>query len=332
MNRAPWLPAEPYVSQTIATVSSAKVFYVEDQKDPRFGDSQRNKPQVMPGGDSIVFLRSNRTNQTEDPFWVEDPTSTQGFKYVQGTIGRPPSYPIIQEIWLGSGSNDQVVHTLNGVTSLQRTFRVNPADQESNLQNPRQAIYYLIADAGGVYEFRYDPTQRVEPPTVANPFPRDHGPRLAWAFTNDDYNWVTGGGTGDPTTVRSGETGRYTGGQTMTAASARLLTNGQALITSRTAGNLPPTAGTLALGGEVYALRITDFRRQPVNGSPWTPDDWVQRRQSGGLQRLPSITWRIPAAVNPAGPPLPMPGSNFNPLDLGNTYMPDQPAYADLVF
>ena len=80
----------------------------------------------------------------------------------------------------------------------------------------------------------------------------------------------------------------------------------------------------------MFALRINDYTQPPVNGRPWIPDLWVQ---SSGQRRLPSITWRVPAPLNPLTPPLPMPGQNgFNPLDLGNTYLPDQPAFADLVF
>src|SRR5207249_6968972 len=93
MGAAPWLPMEPYESLTMATVSNARVFYVEDTKDPRYGDTQRNMPQSLPGGDSIVFLRSNRTDTKGEPFWTADPTSATGYKYVQGTVGRPPDYP-----------------------------------------------------------------------------------------------------------------------------------------------------------------------------------------------------------------------------------------------
>ena len=98
-----------------------------------------------------------------------------------------------------------------------------------------------IAVARHVPEFRYDPNQSLDAPTAQYPFPRDHGPRLAWKFSNDDYNYVTGGGNGNSTTVRPDPTGTYTGGRTFTAASARLLSNGQVLIASRTAGNMPPS-------------------------------------------------------------------------------------------
>ena len=173
----------------------------------------------------------------------------------------------------------------------------------------------------------------MDPPTAQNPFPLDHGPRLAWAFTNDDYNGVTGGGGGNPNAVRSGDTGAYTGGRTLTAASARLMTNGQVLIASRTVGNAPPAGGPAVPGGEVFALRINDYAKAPLNGPPWIPDFPVQlSRGASGKLVLPSITWRAPAPLDPLRLPLPMPGSNFNPLDIGNTYLPDQPAYADLVF
>src|SRR5204863_6632235 len=108
MGGPPWLPVEPYESLTMATISNARVFYIENKQDPRFGDSQRNIPQALPGGDSIVFLRSNRTNTAEEPFWVSDPTSSRGVKYVQGTVGRPPDYPIISDIWTNAGG-EQVV-------------------------------------------------------------------------------------------------------------------------------------------------------------------------------------------------------------------------------
>jgi hypothetical protein len=329
MTQQPWLPVEPYESLTMATVSSARVFYVTDPKDPRFADNQQNIPQALPGGDSIVFLRSNRTNTAAEPFWETNPSLPNGYRYVQGTVGQPPDYPIISEVWAaGSGGEEQVVHQLTGVTSLQRTLRVNAADKTFfNANQPRRAVYYLISDAGGVFEFRFDPTQRTDPPSPTNPFPRDHGPRLAWAFTNDDYNAVTGGGNGDPSRLRTGDTGRYEGGRTMTAASARLLTNGQVLIASRTVGNSQPlaTGGPVALGGEVFALRITDY-------PSWRPDLWVQNG-AGRSVGLPSITWRAPAPLNPLAPPSPLPGSSgFNPLDIGNSYLPDQPVFADLVF
>src|SRR5262249_1848505 len=202
--------------------------------------------QALPGGDSIVFLRSNRTDTTNEPFSVPDSTSSIGFRYVQGTIGHPhpadpsvPPYPIISDIWTNAGG-EQVIHTLNGVTSLERTLRVNRADKSLAGGRPQRAIYYLIADASGVFEFRYDPNQPVDPPTTQNPFPRDHGPRLAWAFTNDDYNYVSGGGNGNPNSVRSDPTGRYTSGRTFTAASARLMSNGQVLIATRPPRNPPP--------------------------------------------------------------------------------------------
>jgi hypothetical protein len=339
MTVPPYLPMEPYESLTMATISNAKVFYVENDKDPRYGDSTRNIPQSLPSGDSIVFLRSLR----EEPFWEPDSTSSRGYKYVQGTVGRPPDYPIIHEIWTDQGG-EQVVHQLNGVTSLQRTLRINPADRslfspnQPLPQQPPGGIYYLITDAGGVFEFRYDPRRPVDPPNPQNPFPRDHGPRLAWAFTNDNYNWVTGGGQGDQNRLRPEETGRYSGGQVFTATSARLLTNGQVLVTSRTVGQSTPGsttatnvggAGGPALGGEVMALRITDY-------PTWRPDLWVQEALNlpANQRALPSITWRAPSPLNPlrVPTPLPMPGQGFNPLDLGNTYLPDQPAYADLVF
>jgi hypothetical protein len=333
MNYPPFLPMEPYESRTMAVVSNARLFYVANPQDPRYGDTNRNKPQVLPGGDTIVFLRSNRSGSSADPIWQPDPTASdpKGFKYVQGTVGQ--DYPIISEIWDPQGQ--QVVHQLSGVMSLERTTRVNLADRglyPGGIGQPQSQIYYLIADGSGVFEFRYVPKSQVDPATSTNPFPRDHGTRLAWAFTNDDYNWVTGGGNGNPNTVRSGDTGRYTGGRTLTASSARLMTNGQVLIASRTAGNPPPTSGPPALGGDVFALRIGDYAQAPNGGPFWLPDLWVQAA-AGGQRRLPSITWRVPAPLNPLAAPLPMPGQNgFNPLDLGNTYLPDQPAFADLVF
>jgi hypothetical protein len=336
MGVAPFLPMEPYEALTMATISNARVFYATDPKDQHYGDTQRNIPQSLPGGDSILFLLSNRTDTTGQKFWVPDPTSSTGYKYVQGTVGNPSNgYPIIQDIWSANGG-EHVVHSLSGVTSVERTVRVNPADKGFyDIHQPRRAVYYLIADGGGVFEFRYDPTQPIEPPTANNPFPRNHSPRLAWAFTNDDYNAVTGGGNGNPGALRSGETGAYTSGRTLTAASARLMTNGQVLIASRTAGNAAPAGGPTVPGGEVFALRITDFARQPqANASPWIPDFPVQIARAGGARLvLPSITWRAPAPLDPLRQPLPLPGSNgFNPLDIGNTYLPDQPAYADLVF
>src|SRR5207249_2671648 len=70
-----------------------------------------------------------RTDTKGEPFWTADPTSATGYKYVQGTVGRPPDYPIIHEIWTGPGAG-QVVHELSGVTTVERTFRSNPADKD----------------------------------------------------------------------------------------------------------------------------------------------------------------------------------------------------------
>jgi hypothetical protein len=344
MSSPPFLPAEPYQSVTMATISNARVYYALNKNDPHYGDTQRNIPQSLPGADSIVFLRSNRTDIKGEPFWTPDPTSTTGYKYVQGSIGNPADgYPILSDIWSGQGG-EHVVHTLNGVTSLQRNFRRNLADKDLynprtplSAGNPKAATYYLIADGSGVFEFWYDPSQPVGPPTPQNPFTQDHGPRLAWSFTNDDYNYVTGGGQGNPNAVRAGATGAYTGGRVLTAASARLLPNGDVLIASRTAGNASPAGGPPVAGGEIFTLRINDANPAvPISSSsPWIPDAAVQLTlHPGGLVALPSITWRAPAPLNPLNPPtlLPVPGSGFNPLDIGNTYLPDQPAYADLVF
>src|SRR5262249_46993890 len=56
MDVPPFLPKEPYESRTMAVVNNARIFYVTNQQDPRYGDTTRNKPQVLPGGDTIVFL------------------------------------------------------------------------------------------------------------------------------------------------------------------------------------------------------------------------------------------------------------------------------------
>jgi hypothetical protein len=72
-----------------------------------------------------------------------------------------------------------------------------------------------------------------------------------------------------------------------------------------------------------------------VNGSSWVPDLWVQQARvgAGGVLTLPSITWRAPAPLDPFSPPQPLTtGGGFNPLDIGNSYLPDQPAFADLSF
>src|SRR6185369_7596319 len=111
--------------------------------------------------------------------------------------------PLVREIYAPGAfqQGEGTVHTLNGVTSVQRTVRLDPAFNAAAA--PEQ--YYLIADAGGVFEFRFDPTAPFDPRT------EDHRGRLAWAFTKDDYAFATGAGWGRPNLVRDPNTGQYQG-------------------------------------------------------------------------------------------------------------------------
>jgi hypothetical protein len=302
----------------------------------------KNIPLVRPGGDSIFFLRNNRVSPDSGdlvPLRAPEqgaPAGSESFIYVMGTIDR--DLPVFREIWAFNRATgkEEVFRKFLGVSSVQRTAGVRRViDPASGDVAEGRAVWYLVADAGGVFEFRFDPTRPAPQPGSQV----DQRVRLAWAFTNDDYNWCTGGGDGNRDRLRDPGTGpgagRYVGGRGLTAASAQRLSSGQVLISSRTTSNPDAPLGPQGLGGDIFTLRVNDF--SPLaTGNGWAPDRWVQIRAGvpQNQQRAPSITWRAPAPQNPALPPNSsrQSGAAYNPLELGGTYTPEQPVFADLVF
>jgi PQQ-like domain len=342
LTREPFLPAEPFQMTTMASVANLRVRYEMNPSSPNYGFTQRNIPQAVPGGDTVLFLRSNRTDPIE-PIRGADPATPNNpdrLIYVQGTVDQ--TLPTITDIWDfdASGKNHIIKHTLQGVQSVQRTVRydhwVDTANPPGNALNPSfgegGAIWYLIADQGGVFEVRFDTTIPVPANSVADP-----RARLAWAFTNDDYNWVTGGGVnGDPTTLRDNQN-RYVSGRLFTASSAQHLASGQVLIVSRTAPNPQSTVPIQGAGGDIFILRPSDYNPfLSGRGDGYRQDQWVQRALPGSAPLppgLPSITWRAPAPRNPLLPPGLDPAlATFNPLETRGTYAPEVPVFADLIF
>src|SRR5262249_28537034 len=147
---------------TLVSVPNVQVRYDLNPASPNFGFTRRNIPQVRPGGDSILFLRSNRTDPKE-PFRDFDPAAPSDplrAIYVQGTVDQ--TLPIIGDIWdvdSSQGGRDAPIHTLLGVSSVQRTVRYDRwYDTRAGRFTEGKAIWYLIADEGGVFEVRFDPT------------------------------------------------------------------------------------------------------------------------------------------------------------------------------
>jgi hypothetical protein len=341
LTREPFLPAEPYQMTTMAAVANLRVRYETNQSSPNYGFTQRNIPQAVPGGDTILFLRSNRTDPIE-PIRAVDPAAPGNPErtiYVQGTVDQ--TLPTITDIWDFDGAGKNVIaHTLQGVQSVQRTIRydkwINTITRPANPNDPNivgqgGAFWYLIADQGGVFEVRFDPAL----PRPATNTDADPRARLAWAFTNDDYNWVTGGGTGGSRGVLRDNQNRYVGGRLLTASSAQRLASGQVLIVSRTAPNPQSTVPIQGAGGDIFILRPSDYNPFKVaNG--YYQDQWVQRAFPGTGPLAPglaSITWRAPAPRNPLLPPGLDPAlATFNPLETRGTYAPEVPVFADLIF
>jgi hypothetical protein len=347
LTRPPYLAIEPYQSATMVSVSNMQVLYDTNPDSPNYKSfTQRNIPLVRPGGDTILFLRSNLIDPDKAelvPIRQPDPAAPESpdrFIYVQGTVDQ--TLPIIRDIFDFRNGKDEIIHTLNGVSSVQRTVRHRRwFDTTAGSFKDERAIWYLVADAGGVFEFRFDPSRPA--PAPGSLF--DPRIRLGWAFTNDDYNWVTGGGNGDRGRLRETggpNAGRYTGGRGLTAASAQVLPSGQVLVVSRTASSGDRLDAAAAAGaavrldaGDIFTLRIDNYDpRQATSG--WIPDRWVQTRQgvSAGQQVSPSISWRAPSPLNPGLPPSAAINSptGYNPLEVGGTYTPEQPTFADLVF
>ena len=93
--------------------------------------------------------------------------------------------------------------------------------------------------------------------------------------------------------------------------------------------------------------RLLSSNGIPLHG--WMPDRWVQSVHSGtvpngfkgpnGAQVAPSINWRAADLLNPMGRPTlrsPLPAGNPmalpNSYELNNSYVPQQPSYADVVY
>ena len=420
----PFLPPERFLGYTMASISGQQVTYGEPEPVAAATRSvlvqyfrlhqvitrqvAERRPDVRPGGDSVVFLRGRwrvdeGTGLTPRPSLFREPrvTSTgmpvtkdingDSFRFGQGVID--PNVPILNEIWdevsptLGPvpplpGGIARPVHRLSGVTSVQRTARADGkfAPDTYNPARPMvRAQFFLIADQDGVWEARMLPGANAPGGMPVFPLPVFPGAsqaaqfRLAWAFTADDYAYVTGAGNGDPNQLYSPAPANHTpGGRQFTAASARRFPNGYVLICSPTPANEnPPNPGLgfrhRDVGADVLLLRSLDyttveerralgqtapfnFRRNQVVFHGWRPDVWVQQTfpalfQPGGSAQLlvggSSIRWRAAEALNPFAIPgkrvqadtNPM-GSptTLNPYDLSNSYIPAQPAFAELLY
>jgi hypothetical protein len=397
----PYLPPERFLSYTMASVTGQQVYYPEAapnqivrQQYNQFWQAPTQAmldriPLVRPGGDSIVFLRGRRKIDEQTQFnqpgmsvpvpfreqrmdLAGNPVGGETYRYAQGVVD--PNVPIITEIhdeWTsGAGSQPaslNVVHRLNGVSSIHRTVRadVKFAPGEATGAGPMvRGQYFLIADTDGVWEFRMLPGQLVPPPQQPGQTPRQFP--LTFAFTNEDYAYVTGAGNGDPALLYTGP--HTPGGRRFTATSARRMPNGLVLVTSRTPMNEQPGLDAttpmtqelnrnLHVGSDVFLLRsahYTTATERLLLGAPapynranvlfhgWRPDQWVQTRFAGAvpaaLQGAPSIRWRAAEALDPAATPTlrtqlqTLPSPLNNPHELTGSYIPVQPNYADLVY
>jgi hypothetical protein len=387
----PYLPLERFLSYTMATISGQQVFFrgggvrwggFNLETSPTAPQSIiERKPEVRPGGDSIVFLRGLWKVERVDPGSftpIVEPTtgvrqdrpgvSAGGdrYRFDMGVID--PNVLVINEIVdehidgyrpppLLAASNN-MVHRLSGITSIQRTIR-RDAKFGSGSGGIGRFMYFLVTDRDGVWEIRMYPGQGPIPPEY----------RLAWAFTIEDYAYVTGAGNGNPTAIFTPPPPPPAGGlpspggRRLSAVSARRLPNGFVLISSRTPEN-PNSAGQtlpyLGVGADVFLLRSTDYmtakqrqdagqaapyNRTTVGLHGWRPDLWVQNPNPPygygnnvppALRGAPSIRWRAAEQADSLRPPTyrtptPMAGGN-NPLELAGTYVPVQPNYADLVY
>ncbi|MBI3910167.1 MAG: hypothetical protein HY320_04455 [Armatimonadetes bacterium] len=309
----PYLPLDPFLTVTVCSANGAQLSW-----DPSVPVLQRTVPRARQGGDTILFLTGRRAlgpgGVVQDAAFrdVDAARAANPNRYVfqQGAIF--PDLPLIREVYLEGNpvAGESALHALSGISSLQRTIRTDPEFTPA-LSGLRRAQYFLITDAAGVFEFRL--ALEAQTPTT-----EDRLARLAWAFTNADYQYVTGG-------------------RAFTPSSARRLTSGHVLITSRTARS-ENAAGLQGLGGDVFTLRISDFITVlERGGAPYNPTavvlhGWVPDlyAQPGPIFGLPSVTWRAPESPDPSRPPTFATGDN--PLALEGSYVPDQPVYADLVY
>jgi len=324
----PYLPPEPKLSVTVCAVNGARLAWPATVP-----VAQRTVPQAQPGGDTLLFLMGRRVLTAAGiqtaPFRVPDYDAARASnpnRYVPIQGGIYPTLPLITAIYPEGGPSpgERPVVTLGGVASVQRTIRRDPEFFRTGAA-PTTAVtaqYYLVTDASGVHEFRLDFGA-----------PPDNAARLAWSFNQLDYAYCA---TGTPASTLP------SGSRWFTPTSARRIANGMVLVTSRTSARRGAGAGLEGLGGDVFLLRPNDFLTQyerPM-GTPydpyrpdlhgWVPDTWVLAALGVPQPWRSSIAWRVPMAPDPTRPPTDVNGTN--PVGIGNTYLPDQPAYADLVF
>jgi len=405
----PFLPKERYLSYTMATVTGQQLYYpgpsmpTAGMGTPAYNHTWpaplsqavlERKPSYKLGGDSIVFLRGlwridEGTGGTpaysgvlREPRPGIPNMAGDAVRFAQGVVD--PNVPIINTIhdeMVGAAeASTNPVHTLDGVTSVQRTLRSDvrfaPQDYGAGSGPMLKRMYFLIADKFGVWEFSL--LRNTEVPAAGAVPPGYTGmreyrrARLNWAFTVEDYAWVTGAGNGDPTTpamgppvYASGNPMDHTpGGRRFSPASARRTASGLVLITSRTPANqVPLLAGAtqgfhLHAGADVFLLRATDYRtaqERGLAGQPtaysrfnladstgplhgWIADIWVQAFPAYPpvMKAAPSIRWRAAEQLQVAGSPtlrvVDPAGSGTNPYELTGSYLPVQPNYADLVY
>jgi hypothetical protein len=264
------------------------------------------------------------------------------YRYAQGIID--PNIPIITRV-NDEGGGGQPLHNLNGVSSVQLTVRsdVKFAPNEYGGGPMVRAPYLLIADTDGVWETRLLPNAATN--------------RMVWAFTVEDYAYVTGAGNGDPTQLYSTNgMNHQPGGRRLNAVSARRLPSGLVLISSRMPANDQPRGNFaggdfthLNIGADVFMLRPSDYRtfierggapynRIDVSTHGWQADQWVQTVYTANIpmamRGAPSIRWRAAEQLNPNAIPTLRtqlePGGN--PAELTGSYIPVQPNYADIAY
>jgi hypothetical protein len=376
----PFLPKERALSYVMASITGQQVYYPGPAATPGSGAASyfqfyggtpnravlERKPEVRSGSDSIVFLRgSYKVDESNGGAVTYVPTVREGYpmgfavasdqyRYAQGII--EPNLPILtrfnDELAGGNPVSANPIHYLNGVSSVQLTIRSDikfaPETYGGGVM-PRYP-YILVADTDGVWEGRVMPS-------TSTCF-------LSWAFTVEDYAYVTGAGNGDPTKLYSTNGSDHTpGGRRLNAASARRLQSGLVLVSSRIPANDQPrgnpSAGQfthLNIGSDVFMLRPADYRtageraaagfpapynRQNVLWHGWQPDQWVQTVFGGNIPNIlrgaPSIRWRAAEQINPNLPPTlrtQIEGGTIpaNPAELTGTYIPVQPIFADIAY
>ena len=343
------------MSTTMCVVNGVRLFYPTNRATSEWVE---RRPRAELGGDSIVFLTGRTAVDPGTGFVTQfpprrndprDPMNPDKFVFREGTVD--PLLPIFREIYgeapvgVPGPAGEVSVHVLRGITSVQRTVRSDVEFTPPVGSTFVRTQYFMVTDSSGAFEFRYDPalafTERNDPRA-----------RLAWAFTSDDYRYVTGAGEGDPALIY--DPVLIQRGRAFHPTSARRLANGQVLMANRMAGNDRGT-DRRQLGGDIFVLDPrhfwTMFERAALGLPPylptnvathgWRPDDWVQSMFAGNIPNVPpqsllgppSIRWRVPQPRRPGQPPTTViggVGAGNNPLEVFNTYNPQQPTYADL--